>query len=194
MFKWPDPPDGQVYIKAPLIIYFTISFLLAALTGLFMRYYTEDNLEIVREWLGRNSSADNVLTQPNQSQNQPPPGSDPGLTPELTQNQQGPDQHAPVPQTLAVPAPIPFAPNQLPQGPQSQPLPTRNRNQHVRKKVGDSGATSPGPLKMDTIQESGPPEPEEQPGPHDSHKDSPLSMVWIRIRRRNRTVQRQPDV
>jgi len=45
MFKWPDPPKGQYYIKAPFIIYFCVSALLAVITGLFMKYYSDERVD-----------------------------------------------------------------------------------------------------------------------------------------------------
>lgn len=50
MFKWPEPPDGQLYYKYPLIIYFSGSTLLTVLTGLFMTYYSDEGIAHV--WQG----------------------------------------------------------------------------------------------------------------------------------------------
>jgi hypothetical protein len=48
MFKWPEPAEGQLYYKQPLIIYFSVSLLLTALVGLFMLYYSDEG--VVRAW------------------------------------------------------------------------------------------------------------------------------------------------
>ena len=48
MFKWPEPTEGQLYYKQPLIIYFSVSLLLTALVGLFMLYYSDEG--VVRAW------------------------------------------------------------------------------------------------------------------------------------------------
>ena len=48
MFKWPEPPEGQLYYKQPLIIYFSVSVLLTALVGLSMLYYSDEG--VARAW------------------------------------------------------------------------------------------------------------------------------------------------
>jgi hypothetical protein len=40
IFKWPDPPEGQVVVKLPFVIYWAVSFALTLVVGSVMWYFT----------------------------------------------------------------------------------------------------------------------------------------------------------
>jgi hypothetical protein len=42
IFKWPDPPEGQVVVKLPFVIYWAVSFVLTLAVGSVMWRFTSE--------------------------------------------------------------------------------------------------------------------------------------------------------
>jgi len=203
MFKWPDPPDGQVYIKAPLIIYFAVSTVLAGLTGVFMRYYNEEDLHNAEKWINKKLAIIESYFRPSPPQDpKHPPPHDPKHPPPQDPKPPPPatiPPADPVPHADSVPPPGPVPPpgstsnrqvqNQQPQNQPAQVVPTSKQNQQGQEKPAGPEATSSGRLEKDIIQESRPVAPKEADS-NLTHKNGPFGAL---LRWRNGVAPKDPE-